>query len=149
METQPRATQRLLSIGELAKRTGVSTSALRYYDELGLVKPTARESGGRRRYATSAVDEVSVIRFFGEVGFTLEEIGSFLMVDGARSRRTIIDRKVAQIAEQQHRLDVAREVLEHGRHCPAGDPLRCSRFWSIIRRHRNGASIELSHAEVH
>lgn len=143
------ATPRLLSIGELAERTGVATTALRYYDELGLVSPTVRESGGRRRYAASAVEEVGVIRFFREVGFTLAEITSFLAVNQLESRQEIIDRKLAQVAEQQHQLEVAREVLEHGRHCPAGDPMNCSRFWSIIDRHQKGLSLEQSHAQAH
>jgi DNA-binding transcriptional MerR regulator len=67
----------LLSIGELSERTGVPTSALRYYDELGLVRPVAR-AAGRRRYAASAVREVGVILFFREIGFSLAEIGRFI-----------------------------------------------------------------------
>jgi len=149
INTRSNATPRLLSIGELAQHTGVPTTALRYYDELGLVQPTTRESGGRRRYTASAVEEVGVIRFFGEVGFTLAEISSFLAVDEPQSRQEIIDRKLAQVVEQQHQLEVAREVLEHGRHCPARDPMRCSRFWSIINGHRKGLSVEESHAQVH
>jgi DNA-binding transcriptional MerR regulator len=148
MDTRPKATPRLLSIGELAERTGVPTTALRYYDELGLVRPTARESG-RRRYAASAVEEVGVIRFLREVGFTLAEISAFLAVDEPAPRQQIIDRKLAQVVEQQHQLEVAREVLEHGRRCPAGDPMICSRFWSIIEEHRQGLSLEASHARVH
>lgn len=148
IETHSKATPKLLSIGELAQRTGVSTSALRYYDELGLVPPAARESG-RRRYDTSAVAQVGVIVFLREVGFSLADIGSFLVMDKPRSRREIIDRKLAQVIEQQHQLEVAREVLEHGRHCPVGDPMRCSRFWSIIDGHRTGASVEQSHSRVH
>jgi DNA-binding transcriptional MerR regulator len=132
----------LLSIGELAERCGVATSALRYYDELGLVRPAGRDSGGRRRYAASAVAEVGVIRFLGEVGFTLAEVRSFLAAGGQRSRQAIISRKLAEVTEQQHRLEVAREVLEHGRDCPAGDPLRCSRFWQIIEGHRPGDLLE-------
>jgi DNA-binding transcriptional MerR regulator len=142
------ALPRLLSIGELAERTGVPTTALRYYDELGLVRPTARESG-RRRYAPSAVEEVGVIRFLREVGFTLAEITSFLAEDESGSRQELVERKLAQLVEQQHQLEVAREVLEHGRHCPAGDPMACSRFWSIIDGHRRGRSLEESHAQVH
>ena len=147
-DTKSKATPRLLSIGELARRTGVSTSALRYYDELGLVPPAARESG-RRRYDTSAVAQVGVIVFLREVGFSLADIASFLAMDGPRSRQEIIDRKLTQVIEQQHQLGVAREVLEHARQCPAGDPMRCSRFWSIIDGHRTGASLEQSHARVH
>jgi DNA-binding transcriptional MerR regulator len=148
VNTESETTPRLLSIGELAQRTGVSTSALRYYDELGLVSPAARESG-RRRYGTSAAAQVGVIVFLREVGFSLADIGSFLATDMPRSRQEIIDRKLAQVVEQQHRLEVAREVLEHGRHCPAGDPMRCPRFWSIIAEHGTGASVEQSHARVH
>lgn len=147
-DTRAKATPRLLSIGELAERTGVPTTALRYYDELGLVTPTARESG-RRRYAASAVEEVGVIRFLREVGFTLAEVSSFLAADKPRARQEIIDRKLAEVVEQQRQLEVAREVLEHGRHCPADDPMRCSRFWSIIEGHRHGLSLEASHAQVH
>lgn len=148
-QTRSSSTLGLLSIGELAEHTGVTTSALRYYDELGLVRPAARESGRRRRYAASAVAEVGVIRFLREVGFTLAEVSSFLAVDQPRPRQEIIDRKLAQVVQQQHQLEVAREVLEHGRHCPADDPMRCSRFWSIIDGHREGLSLEQSHAQVH
>jgi DNA-binding transcriptional MerR regulator len=127
----------------------VATSALRYYDELGLVRPTARDPGGRRRYDVSAIADVSVIRFFREVGFTLAEIDSLLAAGEQRSRQEIIDRKLVEFTEQQHQLEVARELLEHGRTCPAGDPLSCSRFWSIIEGHRQGLSLADSHARVH
>jgi DNA-binding transcriptional MerR regulator len=138
----------LLSIGELAKRSGVPATALRYYDQLGLVRPATRE-GGRRRYAEAAVAEVGVVRFLREVGFTLAEIRSFLAADGQRSRQEIIARKLGEFIEQQRRLEVARELLEHGRRCPAGDPMECSRFWSIIDGHRHGFSLAESHARVH
>jgi DNA-binding transcriptional MerR regulator len=137
----------LLSIGELAERTGVAATALRYYDELGLVRPATRMSG-RRRYAEAAVAEVGVIVFLREVGFSLDEILRFLSED-EQSRQQIIDRKLAELAAQQHRLDVARTVLEHGRQCPARDPLNCSRFWTIIDGHQRGLSLEESHAQVH
>jgi DNA-binding transcriptional MerR regulator len=149
IDPESKATPSLLSIGELAERTGVPTTALRYYDELGLVRPTVRESAGRRRYAATAIEEVGVIRFLRQVGFTLAEISAFLTVGGPRSRQEIIDRKLAQVVEQQHQLEIAREVLEHGRQCPAGDPMTCSRFWSIIDGHRQGLSLEQSHALAH
>jgi DNA-binding transcriptional MerR regulator len=148
-ETRSWSTPRLLSIGELAERTGVATTALRYYDQLGLVRPAARESGGRRRYAESAVAEVSVIRFLAEVGFTLPEIDSFLAAGEQQSRQEIIDRKLVELTGRQRQLEAAREVLEHGQTCPARDPLRCSRFWTIIEGHRHGLSLEESHARVH
>src|SRR3954467_50053 len=90
-------TPRLLSIGELAERSGVAATALRYYDELGLVRPATRSSG-HRRYAESAVAEVGAILFFREVGFSLAEIPSFRTARDRRSRQEIVDRKLAALA---------------------------------------------------
>jgi DNA-binding transcriptional MerR regulator len=137
----------LLSIGELSERTGVATTALRYYDELGLVPPAARASG-RRRYDASAVRDVGLILFLREIGFSLAEIKRFL--GGERqSRQDLIDHKLAELAQQQHRIEVARTALEHGRQCPASEPMKCSRFWSIIDGRQRGLSLEESHARVH
>jgi DNA-binding transcriptional MerR regulator len=108
-------TPTLLSIGELAERTGVPTSALRYYDELGLVRPAARVAG-RRRYAASAVRDVAVVLFFREIGFSLAETG---------------------------------RCIAGERQCPASEPMKCSRFWSIIEGRQRGLSLEESHARVH
>ena len=141
------ATPTLLSIGELSERTGVPASALRYYDELGLVRPAAR-AAGRRRYAPSSVRDVSLILFLREIGFSLTEIGCFI-AGGRQCRREMIDHKLAQLAEQQHRIEVARTALEHGRQCPASDPMKCSRFWSIIDGRLRGLSLEESHARAH
>lgn len=141
------STTSLLSIGELSERTGVPTSALRYYDELGLVRPATR-AAGRRRYESSAVREVGLILFLREIGFSLAEVGRF--VAGERgSWRDMIDRKLAELAEQQHRIEVARTALEHGRRCPASEPMKCSRFWSIIENRMSGLSLEESHARAH
>ena len=138
----------LLSIGELAERTGVATTALRYYDDLGLVRPTARASG-QRRYAESAVGDVGVILFLREVGFSLAEIGALVRGGERGSWQPMLEEKLVELAEQQRRLEVAREALEHARHCPAGEPVRCPRFWSIVDGQLDGLSLEESHARTH
>jgi DNA-binding transcriptional MerR regulator len=139
----------LLSIGELAARTNVAVTALRYYDDLGLVRPATRASG-QRRYAESAVSEVGVVLFLREVGFTLAEIAQLLATTGAQTEWSdLVERKLAELAEQQHRLLIARTALEHARDCPAGDPSRCPRFWAIIDARVSGDSLEDSHAAVH
>jgi len=132
-----------MSIGELAARTGVAITALRYYDELGLVRPEARPSG-RRRYAESAVRAVGVVLFLRDVGFSLAEIGALMASDNTRTNRwsELVERKLAALAEQEHRLVVARTALEHARDCPAKDPSRCPRFWAIIDARLSGAPLE-------
>lgn len=67
----------LLSIGEMADRTGVSSSALRFYEAEGLVS-SMRSSGGQRRYSRSSLRRVAFIRIAQRVGLTLEEIRSAL-----------------------------------------------------------------------
>ena len=64
---------RLLTVGELAGRTGVATSALRFYEERGLLHPERNDSG-HRRYPRYLARRVAFIVFAQRVGLTLEEI---------------------------------------------------------------------------
>jgi MerR family transcriptional regulator, redox-sensitive transcriptional activator SoxR len=66
-----------LTVGELAERSGVATSALRYYEERGLIAPT-RTAAGHRRYGRPVIRRVAFIVFAQRVGLTLEEIGAEL-----------------------------------------------------------------------
>lgn len=67
----------LLTVGELAKRSGVATSALRFYEERGLIQSNRTDSG-HRRYARETLRRVAFIVFAQKVGLTLEEIGEEL-----------------------------------------------------------------------
>ncbi len=62
-----------LTIGELAERTGVATSALRFYEERGLIHPE-RNASGHRRYPRATARRVAFVVFAQRVGLTLEEI---------------------------------------------------------------------------
>ncbi len=66
-----------MKISELARRAGLRASAIRYYEKLGLLAPPYR-AGGQRRYSLDALDRVLLIRFAGEMGFSLPEIKLFL-----------------------------------------------------------------------
>ncbi|HET8658629.1 MAG TPA: redox-sensitive transcriptional activator SoxR [Micromonosporaceae bacterium] len=70
-------TQDLLTIGELAQRSGVAASALRYYERLGLVRAT-RTTGNQRRYDRSELRRVAFIRVAAQVGISLDEISAAL-----------------------------------------------------------------------
>lgn len=67
----------LLTIGEVAGRAGIATSALRYYEEQGLVA-SVRSAGGQRRYPRSVLRRLSFVRAAQNVGLSLEEIVSAL-----------------------------------------------------------------------
>lgn len=67
----------LLAIGELAARTGLAVSAIRFYEARGLVA-ALRNAGGQRRFARSDIRRLSFIRIAQQLGFTIDEIGSIL-----------------------------------------------------------------------
>jgi MerR family redox-sensitive transcriptional activator SoxR len=66
-----------LTIGQVSGRTGVAASALRYWEDLGLIQ-SVRTAGNQRRYERATIRRVSFIRAAQRVGLTLEEIGSAL-----------------------------------------------------------------------
>ena len=67
----------LLTIGQVSARTGVATSALRFYEDRGLIR-SHRNEGNQRRYERSIIRTVSVIKAAQEVGMTLTEISEAL-----------------------------------------------------------------------
>ena len=124
----------MLAIGDLAERTGVAVTALRYYDELGLVRPAARV-GGQRRYDDAAIKQVAVVLLLRDVGFSLQEIGR--MVDGS-SWRVLAKAKLRELEAQAADIDAARTALEHALRCPAEEPVACPRFWKIVEARVGG-----------
>lgn len=68
---------RLLSIGELARRTGVSVSALRFYEARGLLM-ASRNEGGHRRFDRSDIRRVSFVVITQRYGFTIDDIAQFM-----------------------------------------------------------------------
>jgi MerR family redox-sensitive transcriptional activator SoxR len=67
----------LLSIGEVSRRSGVATSALRFYEQRGLIT-SERAGSGHRRYARPVLRRIAFVVFAQRIGLTLEEIGSEL-----------------------------------------------------------------------
>jgi MerR family transcriptional regulator, redox-sensitive transcriptional activator SoxR len=66
-----------VTIGELARRAGVATSALRYYEQLGLIS-AERTAGGQRRYARATLRRVAFVRAAQTVGLSLDEVRAAL-----------------------------------------------------------------------
>lgn len=105
----------LASIGDVSSRTGVSITALRYYDEIGLVSPTTR-IGGKRRFDERAIGRVNFVVRAKEAGFTLDEIGEILDERPA-TWATVVDSKLRELRERQRRLGVMIDMLEEVREC--------------------------------
>ena len=77
----------LLKIQEVAAETGLTTRAIRYYEEVGLLEPAARSGGAYRLYDASDLDRLRHIKELrDEAGFSLAQIGQLLEDDAARER---------------------------------------------------------------
>jgi DNA-binding transcriptional MerR regulator len=137
--------ERLLTIGELARRAGVATSALRYWEELGLLPAPARISG-QRRYPELAVARVGVILLLHDVGFSLAEQKALATRGGALDDwRRLAQRKLAELDEQIAKAQTAREAIEHGLRCPHDDIVECPNFTSVIGARLAGEPLSGAH----
>ena len=106
----------LLTIGELAGRTNRAASAIRYYEEIGLL-PAADRVSGQRRYAPETVRTLAVIGTAQQAGLTLEEIKPLLAGDASEELRRIAERKLPEVEAQIERAQVVRAWLEAAARC--------------------------------
>jgi MerR family transcriptional regulator, redox-sensitive transcriptional activator SoxR len=110
-----------LSIGEVARRTGIRTSALRYYEEAGVL-PAAARVGGRRRYDMDIIHRIDVLRFAQQAGFTLEEIKTLFHGFGADTPlsarwQSLAQKKLHEIDLLAERIRRMRRALQLGLKC--------------------------------
>ena len=115
-----------MNIGQASKASGVSAKMIRYYDEIGLVRPSARTESNYREYDEREVNELRFIRRARSLGFSMPEITKLLSLWRDRGRpsrevKAIADRHLAdldiRIAEMQAMADTLRQLS----HCCAGD----------------------------
>ncbi len=138
----------LLTIGQLARRTGVTASALRYYEELGLLPAPARASG-QRRYPESAARVVGTILLYSDAGFTLAEQKALMATSAAGEWGRLARRKLAELDDQIARAQAARRAIEHGLRCPHEDITRCPNFNAGIDARLAGEPLSRSHERLH
>lgn len=105
----------LLPIGEVAATTNVSVSAVRYYEDIGVISAAARV-GGKRRFDADTIARVSFVRRAQEVGFSLEEIRSILD-DEHGGWGELVDDKLAELHARRDRLDTMISMLAEIRDC--------------------------------
>ena len=108
-----KATDRV-GIGEVAQRTGLSVSAIRFYESEGLVRPV-RNAGGHRRYLRSDLRRLSFILIAQQLGFSLQEIRAQLK--GLPQERTPTQRDWSRISrgfhrELQQRIDLLTKMRD-------------------------------------
>jgi MerR family redox-sensitive transcriptional activator SoxR len=120
-----------LPIGEVARRVGIRTSAVRYYESRGLIAPDRRK-GGKRVYGEDAVERLALISFAKNLGFTLSDIQLLLTGFAADMRpnarwSTIAETKLVELEAMSRRIDLMRAALQRISHCGCDDLDECAR----------------------
>ena len=104
-----------LSISEVARQVGLRPSAIRYYEQIGIVAPPERVSG-QRRYDNSAVYRLSVVQRAREIGFTLDEIRELFFgfrnaTPASRRWQALSDRKLVELEAMTERIHTIQGLL--------------------------------------
>lgn len=124
---------RELEIAEVARRSGLAASALRYYEERGLIQPIGRR-GLRRVYADRVLERLALIALGRAAGLSLEEIGAMLPADGSpRIDRARLAAKADELDRGIARMTAMRDGLRHAAACRAPSHLECPRFRALMR----------------
>jgi MerR family transcriptional regulator, copper efflux regulator len=124
----------LTPIDEVARRLGMRASAIRYYEERGLVEPASRHSG-RRWYGPDEIRRLAIIRYWQNRGLmSLEEIGRILAGPAAtQGWAQIVQERIEELRAGAERMNAAREYLEHVlAHHPDSAPHGCHHLDSLI-----------------
>jgi MerR family transcriptional regulator, copper efflux regulator len=104
----------LVPIDEVGRRLGLAASAIRYYEERGLVEPAGRHAG-RRWYGPAEIRRLAIIRYWQSAGLmSLEEIGDILAGPAATLGWTeVVERRLEILRVQIEQMEAARGFLEH------------------------------------
>ncbi|EPX83410.1 helix-turn-helix domain-containing protein [Salipiger mucosus] len=123
---------KLLDIGILSEKSGVSSSTLRYYEEIGLIQSVGRH-GLRRQFDAQAVTQLALISLGKMAGFSLEDIKGMFAKDGTpQLPRAELQLRANALDEQIRGLTRLRDALRHVADCPAESHMDCPKFKRLM-----------------
>lgn len=122
-----------LDISEVAKRSGVAASTLRFYEEKGLIASVGRH-GLRRLFDESVLERLALIALGRVAGFSLDEIALMFMPDGKPDiSRALLTAKADEPDKTIRQLSAMRDGLRHAAVCSAPSHMECPKFRRILR----------------
>jgi DNA-binding transcriptional MerR regulator len=127
-----------LSISDVAAASGLRPSALRYYEEAGLITPAGRH-GGRRIYRPDVLSRLALVALAREVGFTVPEIAALLRghANGKERWREMAERKLGEIDLQMERLQAMKRLLRAAAACECSGVDACEVIEAAAERRRS------------
>ena len=126
-------------IGEIAKKTGIAISAIRYYEDIGLLPPAKRVSG-KRRYDDNIFHKIRVIQLAKQAGLTTDEIHTLLhdFPDGTPpSQRwmSLAHTKIAELNERIQQIEAMKALLEKTLACECPTLEDCASDEQMLNRY--------------
>lgn len=123
---------KFLDIGEVAEKSGNKPSALRYYEEAGLISSVTRH-GLRRQFAPEVLLQLKLIAMGKSAGFSLDEIAGMFGRNGMPDLpRAALHAKAEEIDRKIREMTVLRDTLRHVADCPAPSHMECPRFRRLV-----------------
>jgi len=130
---------RELDIGDVSRQSGVPASALRFYEEIGLITSIGRR-GLRRQYDARVLERLALIALGRAAGFSLDEIATMFAADGRpRIDRRMLATKADALDRKIRTLTAVRDGLRHAAVCPAPSHLECPTFRRLLAAAGSGA----------
>jgi DNA-binding transcriptional MerR regulator len=127
-----------LDITEVAKRSGLPASTLRFYEEKGLIASVGRR-GLRRLFNAGVLERLALIAMGRAAGFSLDEIASMFAADGRpRIDRQVLAAKAEELDRTIRELSAMRDGLRHAAACTAPSHMECPTFRRILRATASG-----------
>ena len=128
-----------MDISEVAKKSGVAASALRYYERKGLIRPLQSE-GARRKFSPAVLDQLALVALGQAAGFSLDEIRVMLTPNGEPNiDRAMLGSKADELEQTIKRLKAIVRGLRHAAVCPATSHAACPSFQRLLQAAAAGA----------
>jgi len=121
-----------MDIAEVAKRSGLPASTLRFYEEKGLIISVGRQ-GLRRVFNANVLEQLALISLGRAAGFSLDEIGPMLGIDGhPQIDRQLLADKAEELNKTIRKLTAMRDGLRHAAVCSAPSHMECPKFRRLM-----------------
>ncbi|WP_348652880.1 helix-turn-helix domain-containing protein [Polyangium sp. y55x31] len=128
-----------LDIAEVARRSGVPASTLRFYEEKGLIASIGRR-GLRRLFDPAVLERLALIALGRQAGFSLDQIALMFAPDGRpRIDRQMLTAKAEELDRTIRKLSAMRDGLRHAAACTAPSHMECPTFRRLLRAAASGA----------
>ena len=121
-----------MDISEVSKASGIAASAIRFYEEKGLVRSIGRK-GLKRLFPSNILEHLAVITLARAAGFSLTEISSMATLEGRKIDKRVLLAKADELDQRIKAMTTMRNGLRHAAACTAPNHFECPKFLRLLR----------------